>query len=161
VFSSIKHSCLTSAAAFALALCQVSIANAQPSKTEELNKRIIELYQARKYTEAIPLAQRLLAIRERTLGLNHPDVASALNNLAALYEEQGRYAEAAPLYKRALAIREKALPSDHPDVVHSLNTLADLYNERAATMTPSPSTSGRWRFDKGLSDPTIPKSCSH
>jgi hypothetical protein len=38
-----------------------------------------------------------------------PSVASALNDLAVLYEEQGRYAVAEPLCKRALAIREAAL----------------------------------------------------
>ena len=60
--------------------------------------------------------KRSLAIREKTLGPDHPDVASALNNLASLYHKQGRYAEAEPLYKRSLAINEKALGPDHPDV---------------------------------------------
>ena len=60
--------------------------------------------------------QARLAIREKALGPDHPDVAQSLNNLAELYQAQGRYAEAEPLYKRALAIREKALGPDHPDV---------------------------------------------
>jgi hypothetical protein len=50
------------------------------------------------------------------LGLEHPDVATNLNNLAGLYDEQGRYVDAEPLYKRALAISEKALGPDHPNV---------------------------------------------
>ena len=45
---------------------------------------------------------------EKTLGPEHPGVATALNNLAALYLAQGKYAEAEPLYQRALAIWEKA-----------------------------------------------------
>ena len=69
-----------------------------------------------RYAEAEPLYKRALAIREKALGPDHPDVAKALNNLAVLYQKQGRYAEAEPLYKRALAIREKALGPDHPDV---------------------------------------------
>ncbi len=76
---------------------------------------------------AEPLALRSLAIDEKALGPDHPDVAISLNNLALLYETQGKYAEAEPLYKRALAIREKALGPDHPDVAISLSTLAQIY----------------------------------
>ena len=68
-----------------------------------------------KYTEAERL-QRSLAIREKVLGPEHPDVATALSNLAFLYYTQGRYAEVEPLYQRSLAIREKALGQEHPDV---------------------------------------------
>jgi Tfp pilus assembly protein PilF len=46
--------------------------------------------------------KRSLAIREKALGPNHPDVATSLNNMGLLYERQGQYAEAEPLYKRAL-----------------------------------------------------------
>jgi hypothetical protein len=78
------------------------------------------LYQAGKYAAALPLAQQSLALREKTLGPNHLDVATSLNNLALLRYSQGRYADAEPLYKRSLAIREKALGSDHEDVATSL-----------------------------------------
>ncbi len=55
------------------------------------------------YTETERL-QRSLAIREKVLGPEHPDVATALSNLAFLYYTQGRYAEVEPLYQRSLAI---------------------------------------------------------
>jgi tetratricopeptide (TPR) repeat protein len=58
---------------------------------------------------------------------DHPGVATALNNLALLYQAQGRYADAEPLHKRALAIGEKTLGPDHPDVAVSLDSLAELY----------------------------------
>ena len=58
--------------------------------------------------------QRALAIEEKALGPEHPDVATSLNNLAELYRDQGKYGEAEPLYQRALAIDEKALGPDHP-----------------------------------------------
>ena len=69
-----------------------------------------------------------LAIAEKALGPDHPDVATILHNLASLYHAQGRYADAEPLYKRSLAIMEKALGPDHPDVATSLNNLALLYH---------------------------------
>jgi CHAT domain-containing protein/Flp pilus assembly protein TadD len=101
--------------------------HAQTDDAEVLNKKVVELYRAGKYAEAIPLAQRALAIREKALGPDHPDVATSLNSVALLYDNLGRDADAEPLYKRALAIREKALGPDHPDVAQSLNNLAELY----------------------------------
>ncbi|MGD1808500.1 tetratricopeptide repeat protein, partial [Dapis sp. BLCC M126] len=80
-----------------------------------------------KYTEALPLFQRSLAIREKALGAGHPEVANSLNNLANLYSDQGKYTEALPLYQRSLAMLEKALGADHRDVAQSLNNLAELY----------------------------------
>ncbi len=68
-----------------------------------------------------------MAIDEKALGPNHPDVAGDLNNLAVLYYTQGQYAQAEPLFKRALAIDEKALGPNHPDVATDLENLAALY----------------------------------
>ena len=86
------------------------------------------LYQAQgKDAEAEPLYHRSLAIREKALGPEHPQVAIGLNNLAFLYHAQGKYAEAEPLFKRALAIWEKAHGPEHPNVAASLNNLAELY----------------------------------
>jgi tetratricopeptide (TPR) repeat protein len=96
-------------------------------EARELNERAFELYKAGLYSEAISLAQRTLALVEKALGPDHPDVATSLNNLADLYRAQGRYADAEPLYKRSLAIHEKVLGPDHPNVALSLNNLAGLY----------------------------------
>ena len=108
-------------------LCMSHVALAQSIfEANDLNQQVIQLYKQGRYSEAIPLAQRTLTIREKSLGPDHPDVAVSLNNLAELYRAQGRYADAEPLHKRALTIREKALGPDHPDVALSLNNLAGL-----------------------------------
>src|SRR4029453_730245 len=70
-----------------------------------------------RYAEAEPRYQRALAIREKALGPEHPDVAQSLNNLASLYQTQGRYTEAEPLYQRVLASRERVLGAEHPDTL--------------------------------------------
>ena len=62
-----------------------------------------------RYAEAEPLLKRSLAVEEKSLGPDNPDLGPALNNLALVYEDQGRYAEAEPLYRRFLAITEKDL----------------------------------------------------
>ena len=75
---------------------------------------------------ARPLDERALAIRERALGAEHPDIATSLNNLARLLWAQGDLAAARPLYERALAIREKVLGPDHRDTVAVRKALATL-----------------------------------
>jgi CHAT domain-containing protein len=79
--------------------------------------QIAELSRTGKYSQAIPLAQRLLADMEKAHGPDHRDVAASRNNLADLYERQSRFAGAEPLYRRALAIREQAAGPDHPETV--------------------------------------------
>jgi Flp pilus assembly protein TadD len=45
-------------------------------------------------------------MRRKALPEGHPDIATSLNNLAALYRSQGRYTEAEPLYREAVEILE-------------------------------------------------------
>jgi tetratricopeptide (TPR) repeat protein/CHAT domain-containing protein len=82
--------------------------------------------EAGRHDQALTDLTRALAIREKTLGPDHPDVASSLNTLAGLYYAQGQYAQAEPLYKRALAINEKVFGPDHLSVATGLNNLAYL-----------------------------------
>src|SRR5262245_66241105 len=53
-----------------------------------LNKLGIVVQAQGKYTEAEGLFKRALAIREKALGPNHPDVAQTLNNLALVYRSE-------------------------------------------------------------------------
>lgn len=78
------------------------------------------------YQMAQGYLEQALAIRGKSLGPDHPDVAQSLNNLAVLYHSQGEYAKAEPLYQRALAITKNSLGPDHPDLAGSLNNLAEL-----------------------------------
>jgi tetratricopeptide (TPR) repeat protein len=79
-----------------------------------------------RYTEAEPLYQHSLRIREQALGPDHPDVAKPLQGLASIYSEQGKYAEAEPLYHRALHIREQKLGPDHPSTREIVRNYAGL-----------------------------------
>ena len=78
------------------------------------------------YDRAEAFYKRALAIWEKALGSDHPQVAIALNNLAGLYTVQAKYSDAEPLYRRTLAIWEEALGSDHPDVAMALENYADF-----------------------------------
>ena len=95
----------------------------QTTDIEPLQKEINALYQEGKYLEASVIAERLLLLQETALGPDHPHVATALNNLAGLYQSQGRYADAEPLYKRSLGIVENTLGTDNPGDAKPLNNL--------------------------------------
>lgn len=80
-----------------------------------------------KTSEALPLAEKALALREKALGAEAPDVAASLNFLAGLYFDKGEFKRAEPMYVRALALREKAFGKEHLDVAESVNDLAVTY----------------------------------
>ena len=65
---------------------------------------------------AVQLYASSLAIFEKTLGAEHPQVASNLVNLGNAFCDQQKHVEAVPVYLRALTIDEKALGHDHPEV---------------------------------------------
>ncbi len=70
------------------------------------------------------LYRRSLAIREKALGPDHPDVAQSLNNLALLYYHQEEYEKAAEAFERIIAIDEKALGPDHPSLAQHMKNYA-------------------------------------
>jgi hypothetical protein len=77
-----------------------------------------------------PAAERLLreaaVIQGATLGSNHPDLASTLNNLAFVCEHTGNFAEAERGYRRAHAIAVASLSPGHPFIATSLKNLVEF-----------------------------------
>ncbi|MGB0670195.1 MAG: tetratricopeptide repeat protein, partial [Rhodospirillales bacterium] len=105
---------------------------------EFLNKQGTAAYQAGDNGSAIGSFRKALTVLERSLGDDHPDVATALNNLALLHYTQADYDAAEPLYRRALAIDERILGEDHPGVATDLNNLALLYKKRGNFQAAKP-----------------------
>ena len=100
-------------------------------------RRFNQLYQAGKYAEAIPIAERYVQVIEARHGTEGPEYALALNNLAQLLQATNRLAEAEPLMRRALAIDEKSFGPEHPNVATSLNNLALLLQPPTGCTRPS------------------------
>jgi CHAT domain-containing protein/Tfp pilus assembly protein PilF len=103
---------------------------AQEQGTEniaDLRGQISRLRRQGKYIEAIPVADRYVALARQLHGEEHAEHAAAISSLAGLYRDGGRIAEAEPLYKRSLSIFEKTLGPEHPDVGSGLNVLGLLY----------------------------------
>jgi tetratricopeptide (TPR) repeat protein len=83
----------------------------------------------RRYGEAESQFQRSVTLVEINRGADHPDVAGALEKLAAVYTAFDRKEEmkAEPLYLRSLAIKSKAQGPDHPDLIPTLKALGSVY----------------------------------
>jgi tetratricopeptide (TPR) repeat protein len=64
------------------------------SMAELLNNLANIHYATGAYEDAKALQQRALAIKEKTLGLEHPDVAASLNNLALVHQATGAHEDA-------------------------------------------------------------------
>ncbi len=98
----------------------------QLTEANRFTQQALELHRAGRDVEAALLAERALAIREKTLGAEHRGVANSLNLLAMIYKGEGDHGRAEQLYRRALAILEKD-GADDTDVATVLNNLASLY----------------------------------
>ena len=69
---------------------------------------LAELYRVQgNYAQAEPLYKRSLAIFEKALGSDHPNVATTLENYAELVRTMNRETEAEKMEDRAKAIRTK------------------------------------------------------
>ena len=97
------------------------------TKAYQLQDVVRQLKGEKKYREAIPHAERMLAIYEGALGANHRYVAAVLEDLAGMYWAVEDYTRAEHLSQRVLNIQEFLLGRDHPDLVRPLGRLIDLY----------------------------------
>ena len=85
-----------------------------------------------------PLAEQLIEVCEAQFGIEHPQCARALTNLARVMLMQGEAAKAEPLLKRAIAIQEKALPPGHPDTALTLVALGGYHSGRGDLAAAEP-----------------------
>ena len=98
------------------------------SRRQETASR--QLSGAGKYTEALPLAEKALELRERVSGAEHPDLVYPLLNLASINYFKGDYAKGEALCLRGLMIAEKALGPEHLLVARVLHNFALFYSAK-------------------------------
>jgi hypothetical protein len=53
-----------------------------------------------------------LELREKVLGVEHPDTLASMNNLAIVFICQGDYEEAKRMHQQTLELREKVISVD-------------------------------------------------
>ena len=78
------------------------------------------------------MQERSLAIKERTYGRDHPDVAITLTNLGNVYGTLGDHAKKRDILERALAIFEREYGRDHTKVAITLTNLGEAHVDLGA-----------------------------
>ncbi len=94
-----------------------------------LNKEVVSLYRQGNYEEALARCIEACEFARRSLGVEHPEFGSCINNLASIYQAKGEYSLAEPLLKQSMEISKKVHGENDPDFALSLNNLASLYLE--------------------------------
>jgi hypothetical protein len=72
------------------------------------------------------LARRSLELRAAAVGVDHPELASTLNNLAAIHIAQRRNADADAAYRHAHAVLATRVDESHPALAAIRAGLATL-----------------------------------
>jgi tetratricopeptide (TPR) repeat protein len=84
-------------------------------------------------TQAVGIAEPLLADCEASFGESHAGTLSVRNNLGAAYRAAGRLDDAIKQYERVLADRERLYGRDDPDTLTCRNNLGAVYHQAGRT----------------------------
>jgi CHAT domain-containing protein/tetratricopeptide (TPR) repeat protein len=114
-----------------------------------LKKKGFELFWARKYTEALSLAERYAQVVEARYGPENLQYATALYYIAEVLKASHRFAEAERFCSRALAIDEKISGPYNPKVARDLITAASLLHATSRFSEAEPLIHRALDIDKG------------
>jgi hypothetical protein len=76
------------------------------------------------------LRKRVLEVRARVLGEEHPDTLSAMNELAGVLVALGDYADARQLMERVLAVRTRVSGEEDVGTLKAMSELAGVLSAR-------------------------------
>ena len=82
------------------------------------------------YDKALEYYEKCLAILLKTLGGEHPDVATSYNNIGVAWKSKAEYDKALEYYEKCLAIRLKTLGGEHPSVATSYNNIGSTLDSK-------------------------------
>ncbi|MGB2986558.1 MAG: serine/threonine-protein kinase [Phycisphaerae bacterium] len=68
-----------------------------------------------------------MAINLESLGAEHPQTLTSMNELAMVLEARGELSEAEQLYKKTLETQRRVLGDEHPETLDTVHNLAGLY----------------------------------
>jgi tetratricopeptide (TPR) repeat protein len=119
------------------ALFEAAVKYAEKTKDQDMDREVAlatsltnlaGVYQVKgNFIEAESLYERALAIRQRELEEEHPDIAISLYNLGSVHYDQNEYADAELFYRQALQMGEKTLSPEDPRIARILHGMAILY----------------------------------
>ena len=83
--------------------------------------------------EATRLHVEVLKVREATLGPEHPETLTSMDQIGELYREMDANLVALQLHEKVLEARKRILTPDHPDTLTSMDHVAVMYRKRGYT----------------------------
>jgi tetratricopeptide (TPR) repeat protein len=81
------------------------------------------------YSEALSFCKKAVALREKTLPLDHLDFATTYNNIGLVYYLMEDYSKALSFFERTLDIWQYSLPSNHPNIKAVQEMIEDIKEE--------------------------------
>ncbi len=96
------------------------------------------LYSQGKHTQAQQLIEKVLEIKRRLFGDEHPETLKSQSDLAADLLAQGKYAEAQRLLEKVLQLDERLLGTEHPTTGADCNNVAWALRPRGNTRRAQP-----------------------
>ncbi|KAF8418345.1 hypothetical protein EV426DRAFT_577675 [Tirmania nivea] len=90
----------------------------------------ISIHGTRTVQQSTRVVWRVLAGKEKALGVDHPDTLTTVHWMASVFLEQGQYDKALEWYGRVLAGVQKALGVDHPDTLTTVHWMALVFSEQ-------------------------------
>jgi tetratricopeptide (TPR) repeat protein len=109
-------------------------AELQPFNLAYLNAAAELSYAFEEFQETGDLLKQVLAIQEKLLGPEHPDLGQTLNNLGVLHHTQGRQAEAEAYYRWALEICEAHRDPLNQDAINLMQNYAAFLQEEGRNL---------------------------
>lgn len=103
---------------------------AQTTELREAMRQVKVLYNEGRYDEAIPIAEKTIALGEQEFGADHPTTAILVDNLGIIYSDMGRHAEAEERHWQAVAIMQQTIAKS-PHTISQANGDAAVYRARA------------------------------
>ena len=103
---------------------------AQDNDVEAINDMAQALQDQQELEQAVALYLQVLAIRERTLGREHPTTLTACWNVGIVYQDLGELSHAEPLLLRTVQGYTTVLGSAHPDTLTTMYNVADFYETK-------------------------------
>ena len=84
----------------------------------------IKFYHKGQHGEGEESYRKILELRKKTLGLDHPDTLTCMANLGLMLRRQGKYEAAVKTHREALLHQARLLGFRHPDTLVSLDYLS-------------------------------------
>lgn len=84
--------------------------SAAAQEADKLSREVVKLFKEKKFSEAEPVARRVIEVREKELGKDHLSVADAWRNLAYIELQLKNNKDAENAFDRAFEIYEKNQP---------------------------------------------------